>query len=173
VEVFKLALAASLGMPLTKRKRVHGLGIVLADTHTQGLFYGRDFTHLDPLPLMRNEKIVDQNAVLADAEDGSMQFAGEWSTDSRICLEARAPRPCTACAIVADTESMSSVEIRQPPQNCCASSTGRTCRRAPCVRSVCVDEGGKVLGRGPAITLTVCAQSCSQTPRLKRAPTSV
>lgn len=100
----KLALAAALGVPLTKRKRVHGLGLVLADTHAQGLLFGRNFTNMDPLPLVRGEKTVDPDSVLTDAEDGAMGFPGEWMTDARICFEARAPRPCTLVAMVADTE---------------------------------------------------------------------
>jgi len=54
--------------------------------------------------LIRNGAPVDVNEVLDDAEDGAIPFPGDWMTDSRICLEARAPRPCTVSAFVADTE---------------------------------------------------------------------
>jgi len=100
----KLALGAALGVPLTKKKRIHGAGLVLVNTHSQGLLFGRDFTNMDPLPLIRNGAPVDVNEVLDDAEDGAIPFPGDWMTDSRICLEARAPRPCTVSAFVADTE---------------------------------------------------------------------
>jgi hypothetical protein len=100
----KLALSAALGMPLTKKKRVHGLGLVLADAHTQSVLFGRDFTNMDPLPLIRNGAPVNPNSVITDTEDGSMIFPGDWYNDSRVCMEARAPRAVTVCAMVADTE---------------------------------------------------------------------
>lgn len=99
----KLALGAALGTPLTKKKRLTGFGVILADTHSQGLFYGRSFTQMDPLPLMRDGAPV-ATSVLTDVEDGALGFPGDWSTDSRLCLEARAPRPCTVVAAVADAE---------------------------------------------------------------------
>ena len=100
----KLAIGAALGTPLTKKKRLTGFGEILADTHAQGLLYGRSFEKMDPLPLMREGAPVSAGAVLEDAEDGALGFPGDWSTDSRLCLEARSPRPCTIVACVADAE---------------------------------------------------------------------
>ena len=100
----KLSLAAALGTPLTKRKRVNGLGMILANTHEQGLLFGRDFTHMDPLPLVRGGKVIAGTAVQSDIDDDTYIFPGTWNTDSRICLEARAPRPATILALVADCE---------------------------------------------------------------------
>ena len=100
----KLALQAGLGIPLTKKKRVAALGLITADTHAQGLFFGRDFTHMDPMPLVREGAPVDPNSIISEAEDGSIPFPGEWKLDARICLEARSPRNCTLLAMVADAD---------------------------------------------------------------------
>ena len=100
----KLGLAASLGVPLTKKKRLTGFGVILADTHAQGLLYGRSFTKMDPLPLMREGAPVNATDVLEDVDDGALPFPGDWHTDSRLCLEARAPRPATVVCAVVDTE---------------------------------------------------------------------
>lgn len=101
----KLALPAALGTSLTKKKRVHGFGLILADTHAQGIFFGRNFTNMDPLPTVRNGAPVASGTILDSAEDGAFPFPGDWLTDSRICLEARSPRPATIVAAVADTET--------------------------------------------------------------------
>lgn len=100
----KLSLGASLGTPLTRRKRVHGLGMVLQNTHEQGLLFGRDFTHMDPLPLVRGGAVIAGTAVQSDIDDSPYIFPGHWHTDSRVCLEARAPRPATILALVADSD---------------------------------------------------------------------
>lgn len=101
----KLALPAALGTSLTKKKRVHGFGLILYQTHAQGLFFGRDFTHIDPLPTVRNGAPVVAGTILTEADDGAFTFPGDWFTDSRVCLEARSPRPCTVVAAIADTET--------------------------------------------------------------------
>lgn len=100
----KLAMASGLGIPLTKKKKIHGLGLILFNTHAQGLFFGRDFTNMDPLPSIRNGAPVDLTSVISSADDGSIVFPGDWSTDSRLCLEARSPRPCTISAAIATAE---------------------------------------------------------------------
>jgi hypothetical protein len=43
----KLAHAAPLGIPLTQKKRIDKIGVVLVDTHHQGLAYGPDFATMD------------------------------------------------------------------------------------------------------------------------------
>lgn len=101
----KLALPSALGTSLTKKKRVHGFGLILVDTHAQGLLFGRDFTNMDPLPTVRNGAPVATGTMLSTADDGSFTFPGDWSTDSRICFEARSPRPVTIVAAIADTET--------------------------------------------------------------------
>jgi hypothetical protein len=47
----KLAYAAQLGTALTQKKRVEHIGLVMCDTHYQGLQFGQRFDVLDSLPL--------------------------------------------------------------------------------------------------------------------------
>lgn len=100
----KQALANAFGTPLTKRKRIPNFGIILADTHAQGLLIGRDFSSMDNLPQIRDGAPEDLTSVVADIDEGTIAFPGEWATDTRICLEGRAPRPATVLALVAGSE---------------------------------------------------------------------
>ena len=100
----KLAITAALGASLTMPKKVNGLGVILADVHAGGLFFGPTFSVLDPLPLVRAGKVIDEGTIATDLDDAGSLFPGEWSSDARVCLEARAPRPCTVVAMVAETE---------------------------------------------------------------------
>jgi hypothetical protein len=100
----KLAIAAALGASLTMPKKVNGLGLVLADIHAGGIFFGPSFTVLDPLPVIRAGVAIDANVVATELDDAGTLFPGEWHGDARICLEARAPRPCTVVAMVAESE---------------------------------------------------------------------
>lgn len=101
----KLAYGAVAGTALTKNKRVHGLGIILADTHAQGLRYGPDFSTLDDMPMIEGFAAVDQDSIWTDYDDDMISFPGEWGTDSRVCLEAAAPRPATVLAIAVTMET--------------------------------------------------------------------
>ena len=86
--------------PLTQRKRIDHLGLVLADTHASGLQYGVSFDELDDLPLVERELEVDADTVHTDYDMDSIEINGEWSTDTRLCLQAVAPKPCTVLAAV-------------------------------------------------------------------------
>lgn len=96
----KLIEGAILGAGLTQRKRVDHIGLVLADTHARGLRYGADFETMDSLPLIEEYKTVDPDSIWTAYDQDSIEFPGEWSTDSRVCLEAHAPRPCTVLGMV-------------------------------------------------------------------------
>jgi hypothetical protein len=86
---------------LTTRKRIHSMGVVLADTHPQGLEYGPDFNTMDSLPLMEAYAVVDPDDIWDEYNYEAFSFPGEWSVDSRMCLRATAPRTCTILAAVA------------------------------------------------------------------------
>lgn len=101
----KLAYAAQLGTALTQKKNVSGVGCVLVDTHAQGLQYGPDFSTLDNLPLMEDGTAVDPNKIWSEYDKASFVFPGQWDTDSRVCLQAASPRPCTASALVVTVET--------------------------------------------------------------------
>jgi hypothetical protein len=97
----KLAYAAALGTALNQKKRIDHIGLVLADTHFQGLKYGPDFVTLDPLPLVEEHTATPADTVWSEFDTPMIEFPGEWHADSRLCLQAESPRPCTvvACAI--------------------------------------------------------------------------
>ena len=100
----KLAYAAQLGTALLQEKRIPGLGVIMADTHWQGLRYGKDFTHLDSLPLTEDIKPVVADSVWDEYDKPSFDFDGDWDTDSRVCLQAQSPRCSTLLALVATVE---------------------------------------------------------------------
>lgn len=100
----KLAGQTSLGLSLTQRSRINTIGLVLSDTHAQGLRYGPSFDVMDDLPLVENGGIVDMGAIWNHYDEDMIEFPGEWSTDSRVCLRAAAPRPCTVSAAVLNVD---------------------------------------------------------------------
>lgn len=94
-------LAASLGTDTLKEVlRAKQLGIMLCDTHAQGIKYGPSFDRLDDMPLVEKGQIVDPNFVWADYDQPSFPFNGEYNADSRICIEAASPRPATVLALI-------------------------------------------------------------------------
>lgn len=99
-ESSKLAVASQSGTPLTQKKRIDHLGLVLADTHAQGLRYGQDFDHLDDLPQTEGWATVDPDSIWDEYDADAFELNGEWDTDARLCLEAASPRPCTVLAAV-------------------------------------------------------------------------
>lgn len=100
----KLAVASQANAPLTQKKKIEGIGCVLADVHAKGLKYGQSFDHLDPLPEVEKGEIVDPDHVWPDFDNPSFEFDGEWDTDARLCLESQAPLPCTILGIVLGVE---------------------------------------------------------------------
>lgn len=94
----KQAFAAAMGTPLNQPKRINSLGVVLANAHCQALKYGKDFNNLDDMPMTESGMDVDQNTVWSQYDEQSFEFAGDWSTDSRLCLQVTAPLPCTILA---------------------------------------------------------------------------
>jgi hypothetical protein len=96
----KLAYAAQLGTALNQTKKIDSVGLVLANTHAQGLEYGQSFTTMDNLPMVEEGADVDQNSVWADFDGMMITVPGEWKTDARLCLKATAPRPCMVMAAV-------------------------------------------------------------------------
>jgi hypothetical protein len=92
--------SAKLGQTLAKHKSIEGIAPVLYNTHAQGLRMGQDFDLMDNLPLVYGGTPVDPDHVYAEYDEESQMFPGTWSVDSRVCLEANAPKPCTVLAIV-------------------------------------------------------------------------
>jgi len=94
------------GLGLLDRKNVQRLGFIAENLHYQGLQYGPDFTELSDLPLVEDGDVTPANTVYAEYHEDDFAFGGEWDTDSRICLQAAAPRPCTILAALAEMESV-------------------------------------------------------------------
>ena len=103
----KLAYAADrdTGTALTQTKKVSGLGFIIADTHAQGIKYGPSFGQLDDMPLIEEGAEVDQNTVWGDYDKEPVSFDGEYDADSRVCLQATAPRPAGVLALVVRMET--------------------------------------------------------------------
>lgn len=104
----KLAYMVPQGQSgLGAKKRIQKLGVVLADTHAQGLEYGRGFGEgeMDDLPLMEGYAPIDPEAINVQYDEVPFEFPGEWGPDSRLCLRATAPRPCTVLAAIVDMDT--------------------------------------------------------------------
>jgi hypothetical protein len=96
----KLAYAAQSGSALTQKKRLDHLGLILRNTHYQGLQYGDSFYTLDDLPLVEEGSVTPADTVWDSYDADSVEFNGAYDTDSRLHLRANSPRPCTVLAAV-------------------------------------------------------------------------
>ena len=85
------------------------LALILGPSHNDGLYFGRDFTNMDPLPRRVNGRPVDPDEILDDFELSGTAFPGEWNTDSRLHLRAQAPKPCEVQAAIVSVETHESV----------------------------------------------------------------
>lgn len=95
----KLAYAAQ-STALLQSKRVEQIGVIMRNTHNRGLRYGRDFDNLDEMPLYEGGEAVGTDDVWDEYDERPFEFEQEFDTDSRLCLEAMAPMPCTLLATV-------------------------------------------------------------------------
>lgn len=96
----KLAYAAQGGTALLQSKRIETLGVIMRNTHNRGLRYGRDFDNLYEMPLVEGGADVSANQIWTEYDERPFEFEQEFDTDSRLCLEAMAPMPCTLLACV-------------------------------------------------------------------------
>ena len=85
---------------LTEKKNITSLGVILYNTHYQGLEYGPDFDNLDNLPLMKDEARIADDTIHPTFDEESFSFDGNWDSDSRVCLQATSPKPCTLLAAI-------------------------------------------------------------------------
>lgn len=98
----KLAYAAVGGSALTQQKRINRVGLIMSNTHAQGVRFGQTFDVMDGLPQVEREQTVDPNYVWTDYDLPMIEVPGDWDTDARLCLAAAAPRPATINAVVID-----------------------------------------------------------------------
>lgn len=101
---FKSVKLAQSGIALSSRKRVNKIGVLLVNTHAQGLKYGPDFSTLDDLPAVEAGAAVTATGIWSDYNYDHIAFNGTYTVDSRLCLQAASPRPCTVLACVIELE---------------------------------------------------------------------
>lgn len=101
----KLATSIPGRSSLTLKKKIDHIGLVLVDTHPQGLEYGPSFDTLDPMPETERYAAVVEGGTWNTYDAIGIEFPGEWDTDARVCLVANAPRACTVLAAVLDMET--------------------------------------------------------------------
>ncbi len=86
--------------PIGDRERVTRIGLLLRHVHANGLRYGKSAATLESLPRMELEKSVDPASTRVLYDYQKVEFAGDWGTDSRVCLVAASPNPCTVLGLV-------------------------------------------------------------------------
>jgi hypothetical protein len=101
----KMAYGLQGRTALTRTKKIESLGLIMADTHPQGLEFGPSFDFMDPMPETEAHLAVDADDAWAEYDEQSFEFPGEWDTDARLCLRATAPRACTVLAAVVEIET--------------------------------------------------------------------
>ena len=101
----KLAYAAEGGSALNATKRAVSVALIMANTHRYGVEYGGDYDHLDSLPGVEAGADVDDDYVWEHYDEDRMPLNGDWSTDSRLCLESNAPKPATILAVTLTMET--------------------------------------------------------------------
>ena len=100
----KLAYGARAGTALAQKKKITQLALILRNTHIGGLKFGRDFTHLHSINRQVKGRSVTADTMLASYDHDALGFGDTYDTDSRLCLQAAAPRPATVLACVIGAE---------------------------------------------------------------------
>lgn len=96
----KLAYGAQGGSALTQKKKIDHLGLILFDTHFQGIKMGQSFTKLNDLPQMLQEAAIPADTVFDEYDEPAISVGGSWDTDARLALLAQAPRPAKVGAVI-------------------------------------------------------------------------
>lgn len=99
----KLGLQLPGAGPLNRTKTIGHIGLLLLNTHKRGLKFGPvlDDTGsqlMDDMPAVEGGTTI-ATEVPASYDQQFIEFPGTWSTDSRVCLQAQAPRPATVVAV--------------------------------------------------------------------------
>lgn len=99
-------LMEQLGGSLTDLQQIKGIALILADVHAKGLKYGQslDEDQMEQMPEIENGAVVNPDAVRSDYPGRPVTLNGDWSPDARLCLLAKAPRPVTVLAALAELE---------------------------------------------------------------------
>jgi hypothetical protein len=101
----KLAFSLPGMNPLNGKKKLDRLGLVFYDTGAQALQVGQRPDALDSLPLVEADGVTPTSTVWPEYEEPAFTLPGEWVSDSRLFLLARAPNPCTVGAAMVDASA--------------------------------------------------------------------
>lgn len=96
----KLAYAAGMGTALTQKKKVPSVGLVLQETHHDGVKYGTDPDDLASLPTFEDGEAVAVDSIWEHYDAPSNPISSSWETDARLYITASSPRPATVLAAV-------------------------------------------------------------------------
>lgn len=96
----KLAYVTDSDTGLNQRKKIAQLGLILLDAHSKGIKYGTSDSNLQPLPLIEAGKEIPYDTIWSGYDADMIEFPGEWGTDERLFLVAKAPRPVKVLAAV-------------------------------------------------------------------------
>jgi hypothetical protein len=89
---------------LVEKKNIKRLGVIMKNTHYQGLQYGPDFSSLYNLPKVKDGSAITADTVHTSFDEETFAFGGRWDSDSRVCLQAASPRPVTLLAAIVEHE---------------------------------------------------------------------
>jgi len=83
------------GSGLTQKSRMDHMSLIMYNTHYQGVKYGTDLNHLDILPLVEDGAITPADTIWPEYDHDAFEVNDIWSSDTRVCLQAQSPLPCT------------------------------------------------------------------------------
>lgn len=97
----KLAFGAEAGTALAQMKRSAQMGLVLYNTHLDGVRFGTlDTGQLDALPRVIEGEVIDPNYIFGTLDHVAVPIPGTHKTDPRLFIRAQSPRPCTILALI-------------------------------------------------------------------------
>lgn len=95
----KLAYAAQTGTAMSQRKNILQVAPLLYSTHNRAARFGPSFDKLQVMPRVVKGKDTGANAMLWDYDYDAFPIDGSWTTDSRLCMEFKAPLPATVLGV--------------------------------------------------------------------------
>jgi hypothetical protein len=100
----RLAYGGDIGTAMLQKKTVDSVGLVLTDFVRQGLKIGASFDDpyrpLDNLPIMADGATQSDIVSSVIRDEQAIPFAGEWNTDSRVCIACQSPYTGTLLGLV-------------------------------------------------------------------------
>lgn len=97
----KLAYVVAPGKSgLHSKKRLSAIGLILVDTHAQGIQYGQHLDQLNDLPLTEGGAPIDVDSIWDEYDEEVTAMDGDWQVDARLYLRAASPRPATVTSAV-------------------------------------------------------------------------